>query len=152
LINVYFGRFFIIYEKGEPDRMIPFKEGSNSNFWWKGMISQYTFASLTALAINWVYWLPKSRIRIFSVMVVRRYRNQGTRYKAQGARKAQGTRCKAHCVRRSFSEGGRKGPRFKIEEKEGNGQKFSFMKIVQELENPGNFKEYFFLIGLISIS
>jgi hypothetical protein len=35
------------------------------------MISQYTLASLTALAINWVYWLPKSRIRIFSVIAAK---------------------------------------------------------------------------------
>jgi len=31
----------------------------------KGWISQYTLASRTLLAINWVYWDPKSRIRTF---------------------------------------------------------------------------------------
>ncbi len=33
------------------------------------MISQYTFASRTARAISCVYWLPKSRTRIFSVII-----------------------------------------------------------------------------------
>jgi len=35
------------------------------------MISQYTLASLTARAISWVYWEPKSRISIFSVMLAK---------------------------------------------------------------------------------
>src|SRR5579875_465291 len=32
----------------------------------KGWISQYTLASRTRRAISWVYWLPKSRIRIMT--------------------------------------------------------------------------------------
>src|SRR4051812_12440797 len=31
-----------------------------------GRISQYTSSSRSRRAISWVYWLPKSRIRIFS--------------------------------------------------------------------------------------
>jgi hypothetical protein len=48
--------------------MMPFNPGSKEMFAEKGRISQYTLASLTARAINWVYWEPKSRMRIFSVM------------------------------------------------------------------------------------
>jgi hypothetical protein len=36
---------------------------------------------------------------------------QGTRYKAQGARKAQGSRYKAHCACRNLADGGSLGER-----------------------------------------
>src|SRR6201993_2162018 len=56
---------------GPPDRMMP--RGSNFSIlaWstdWKGWISQYTPASRTRRAINWVTWEPKSTISKRSAM------------------------------------------------------------------------------------
>src|SRR5258708_5842220 len=60
-----------ITEAGPPDRMMP--RGSNFSIlaWstdWKGWISQYTPASRTRRAINWVTWEPKSTISKRSAM------------------------------------------------------------------------------------
>src|SRR4028118_1489175 len=62
------GALASLTEKGDPERMMPFRPGSNSKPLEKGRISQKTLASRTALAISWVYCDPKSRIRIFSIM------------------------------------------------------------------------------------
>src|SRR6516165_4841770 len=53
-------------DAGPPDRMMP--RGSNISRValstdWKGWISQYTPASRTRRAINWVTWEPKSTIK-----------------------------------------------------------------------------------------
>src|SRR5207245_11209415 len=60
-----------ITEAGPPDRMMP----AGSNCWilapstdWNGRISQYTPASRTRRAINWVTWEPKSTIKRRSAM------------------------------------------------------------------------------------
>src|SRR6266702_3891696 len=54
-----------ITEAGPPDRMMPRGSKFSSLAWstdWKGWISQYTPASRTRRAINWVTWEPKSTI------------------------------------------------------------------------------------------
>src|SRR5262245_61391586 len=58
-------------DAGPPDRMMP--RGANFSRValstdWKGWISQYTPASRTRRAINWVTWEPKSTIRRRSAM------------------------------------------------------------------------------------
>src|SRR5689334_19339985 len=67
-----------ITEAGPPDRMMPLASKSlilSASTDWKGWISQYTPASLTRRAINWVTWEPKSTISRRSVMA--RYKRAG---------------------------------------------------------------------------
>src|ERR1700676_2544543 len=51
---------------GPPERMIPAGANllMNDSGTSKGWISQYTFSSRTRRAMSWVYWAPKSRIRM----------------------------------------------------------------------------------------
>ena len=69
LVKFKDGAFSSFTLKGEPLRIIPFSVSSISKLLWYGIISQYTFASRTARAMSCVYWLPKSRMRIFSVII-----------------------------------------------------------------------------------
>ena len=57
-------------EKGEPDNMIPFNPLKSISLL-QGIISQYTLASLTARAINWVYCEPKSKMIICSIIRIK---------------------------------------------------------------------------------
>src|ERR1051325_5368230 len=55
-----------ITQGGPPDRVMPLGANFSRAAWsadWKGWISQYTPASRTRRAINWVTWEPKSTIR-----------------------------------------------------------------------------------------
>src|SRR5512133_795419 len=55
-----------VTDSGPPDRMMPRAPNArtSASLMSHGWISQYTPLSRTRRAINWVYWAPKSRIRM----------------------------------------------------------------------------------------
>ena len=68
MISGILGVFSCVTDSGPPDRITPlgFNKDIFSDAMSHGSISEYTPSSLTLLAINCVYWDPKSNTKIVS--------------------------------------------------------------------------------------